>query len=60
MDNWISGTKISNKPSLVLFNYETTIKKIYCGSEHSLLLSSDGDIYAIGRNNFGQIGTGIK
>jgi alpha-tubulin suppressor-like RCC1 family protein len=32
------------------------IEKISCGSEHSLLLSSDGNIYAFGSNESGQLG----
>ena len=36
------------------------IKKVVCGQYHSLLLSSDGDIYAFGCNQFGQIGNGNK
>jgi len=31
---------------------------IYCGVEHSLVLTNDGDVYAWGRNNYGQIGNG--
>jgi alpha-tubulin suppressor-like RCC1 family protein len=33
-----------------------TFIKINCGHSHSLLLSSDGDIYVFGKNNFGQLG----
>ena len=36
------------------------IKKVVCGQYHSLLLSTDGDIYAFGCNQFGQIGNGNK
>jgi alpha-tubulin suppressor-like RCC1 family protein len=32
------------------------ITKISCGSNHSLLLSKDGNIYSFGDNKFGQIG----
>jgi hypothetical protein len=32
------------------------IEKISCGSEHSLLLSSDGFIYVLGRNKDGELG----
>jgi alpha-tubulin suppressor-like RCC1 family protein len=32
------------------------IEKISCGYAHSLLLSSDGNIYAFGRNEFGELG----
>jgi hypothetical protein len=37
---------------------KVSIRKISCGSYHSLLLSSDGDIYAFGKNDCGQIGNG--
>ncbi|XP_054155256.1 RCC1 and BTB domain-containing protein 1-like [Oppia nitens] len=36
------------------------INKVVCGQYHSLLLSTDGDIYAFGCNQFGQIGNGNK
>ena len=36
------------------------IKKVVCGQYHSLLLSTEGDIYAFGCNQFGQIGNGNK
>jgi alpha-tubulin suppressor-like RCC1 family protein len=32
------------------------IVKISCGTNHSLLLSNDGYIYAFGRNNYGELG----
>jgi alpha-tubulin suppressor-like RCC1 family protein len=38
----------------------TQIKKISCGRDHYLLLTTDGDIYAFGCNEFGQIGNGNK
>jgi alpha-tubulin suppressor-like RCC1 family protein len=34
------------------------IKKIKCGKDHSLVLSTEGDIYAFGKNKYGQIGNG--
>jgi alpha-tubulin suppressor-like RCC1 family protein len=49
-----------NKPKLIEIKSENNknvlIEKIICGSKHSLLLSRDGDIYAFGSNNWGQIG----
>jgi alpha-tubulin suppressor-like RCC1 family protein len=35
-------------------------RKISCGLEHSLLLSLEEDIYAFGRNDFGQLGSEIQ
>ena len=34
------------------------VTDVACGSHHSLCLTKDGDIYAWGQNNCGQIGTG--
>jgi alpha-tubulin suppressor-like RCC1 family protein len=49
------GNKVnSNEPKFVAVvenKSNVIIKKISCGLEHSLLLSSDGDIYAFGEKN---------
>ena len=34
------------------------VTEVACGSHHSVCLTKDGDIYAWGQNNCGQIGTG--
>jgi alpha-tubulin suppressor-like RCC1 family protein len=47
------------KPRLIELN-DVHICKISCGSAHSLMLSSDGDIYTIGFNNYGQLGIGDR
>jgi alpha-tubulin suppressor-like RCC1 family protein len=47
------------KPKLIEIN-DVSFKKISCGQRHSLLLSSDGSIYAFGDNSFGQIGIGNR
>jgi alpha-tubulin suppressor-like RCC1 family protein len=47
----------SSEPIIIELN-DLKIKKISCGRFHSLLLSCDGDIYAFGWNDFGQIGNG--
>ena len=36
------------------------IKQIACGSQHTLLLSEDGDIYALGNNSHGQLGLSVQ
>jgi tRNA A-37 threonylcarbamoyl transferase component Bud32 len=58
------GNKFKNledlmKPRLIELN-DVHIYKISCGSAHSLMLSSDGDIYTIGFNNYGQLGIGNR
>jgi alpha-tubulin suppressor-like RCC1 family protein len=55
----IGNTIDSNKSKLIKLN-DVIIQKINCGRNHSLLLSSDGDIYAFGDNSWGQIGNGNK
>jgi hypothetical protein len=47
----------SNKPIIIELN-DLKIKKISCGYRHSLLLSCDGDIYAFGWNDCGEVGNG--
>jgi hypothetical protein len=39
-----------NKPSIVILSNEISFKKISCGSDHNLLMSSDGDVYWFGNN----------
>lgn len=34
------------------------VSKVACGQNHSLILSTEGMVYAFGRNNFGQVGCG--
>jgi hypothetical protein len=56
----IGNTVHSNEPKFVAVTDENKcnvfIEKISCGSRHSLLLSSDGYIYAFGRNSDGELG----
>jgi RCC1 and BTB domain-containing protein len=48
----------SNEPKFVavIDKCNVFIEKISCGSNHSLFLSSDGNIYAFGRNKYGELG----
>ena len=34
------------------------VASVACGSHHSLALTNEGDVYAWGQNNCGQIGSG--
>ena len=36
------------------------VASVACGSHHSLALTNEGDVYAWGQNNCGQIGSGKK
>jgi alpha-tubulin suppressor-like RCC1 family protein len=35
-----------------------TISNVFCGGNHTMVLMTDGTLYATGRNNFGQLGLG--
>ncbi len=56
----IGNTLNSNEPKFVVVFDENKcnvfIEKISCGTAHSLLSSSNGYIYAFGRNKFGELG----
>ena len=45
-----------DKPQWVQMPNNVSVKQISCGSYHSLLLTTDGDIYSFGNNNCGQLG----
>ena len=36
----------------------TTVRKVACGKTHFLVLSADGEVFAGGNNNYGQLGSG--
>ena len=38
------------------YRYQINILTVVCGSEHTILLSGYGNLYAMGSNKFGQIG----
>ncbi|XP_066090788.1 RCC1 and BTB domain-containing protein 2 isoform X3 [Saccopteryx bilineata] len=45
---WLISTNLSNKQ----------VTEVACGSYHSLVLTSDGEVFAWGYNNSGQVGSG--
>jgi alpha-tubulin suppressor-like RCC1 family protein len=60
----IGNTVDSNEPKFVAVIDENKcyifFEKISCGSDHSLLLSSDGNIYVFGNNYYGELGNQKK
>jgi RCC1 and BTB domain-containing protein len=46
------------KPALIEYLSNKTVIEICCGSGHSLALTSEGEVYAWGNNESGQIGNG--
>jgi alpha-tubulin suppressor-like RCC1 family protein len=46
----LNNTFEANKPSIASISKKIPIKKISCGHSHSLLLSSDGNIFCFGNN----------
>jgi alpha-tubulin suppressor-like RCC1 family protein len=53
-----TGNEINREKPKMIEIENVSFKKIGCGQRHSLLLSSDGVIYAFGDNRCGQIGCG--
>jgi alpha-tubulin suppressor-like RCC1 family protein len=43
-------------PKICCFN--TVINKVSCGMSHTIMLSASGHIYAMGSNQYGQLGIG--
>ncbi|KAK3086212.1 hypothetical protein FSP39_015293 [Pinctada imbricata] len=53
------GSSQGLAPVLITANLQgKKILKVACGSHHSLALSQEGEIYAWGQNNCGQVGSG--
>jgi alpha-tubulin suppressor-like RCC1 family protein len=51
---------LGNKATQLFFEQLSVsgIKKVACGKDHTLLLTTDGKVYACGRNDHGQLGLG--
>lgn len=47
------------EPKLNNFLNDLNIIDIACGAQHSLVLTSNGDVYAWGWNKYGQTGMGL-
>ncbi|CAG2108716.1 unnamed protein product, partial [Medioppia subpectinata] len=43
-----------------LLDFDPVVRKAICGSDHSMLLTTDGEVYAFGMNSYGQVGNGIR
>ncbi|XP_076633725.1 RCC1 and BTB domain-containing protein 1-like isoform X1 [Colletes latitarsis] len=55
------STAINSKPILVQTNLsEKFVLDIACGNSHCLALTNEGEVYAWGRNDAGQVGNGNK
>ena len=39
---------------------DKNIKQIFCFQNHSLILKKNGEVYAMGNNEYGQLGLGDK
>lgn len=51
--NWNNGTA---SPQKIEFPFSKAIKQLSCGTNHSLLLTSEGQVYCTGSNEYGQLG----
>lgn len=43
-------------PQLCIFSENNAIIQVSCGTTHSLVLTSEGKVFAAGSNEFGQLG----
>ena len=48
------------EPRLIEYNFETSLKEIKAGYDHTLFLSENGDVYGCGSNEYGQLTNGYK
>lgn len=50
--------KSRHAPTELFFNQVIRFKSIKCGFSHTLILTTNGQVYAFGKNKFGQLGLG--
>ena len=51
--NWNNGTAT---PQKIEFSFSKVVKQISCGTNHSMLLTNESQVYMTGCNEFGQLG----
>ena len=51
--NWNNGTAT---PQKIEFSFSKVIKQVSCGTNHSMILTSESQVYCTGSNEFGQLG----
>jgi alpha-tubulin suppressor-like RCC1 family protein len=54
----LRGEFSRHQPALIQFTRKHPIVDVTAGGDHSLLLSARGQVYALGANNWGQLGLG--
>nr|CAD7577020.1 unnamed protein product [Timema californicum] len=47
-------------PTLIILPASKEVVDVACGSHHTLALTRDGEVYAWGQNNCGQVGSGMS
>lgn len=47
-----------NKPTLIEVGEGKTVAQVVAGDYHSLVMTTEGELYAMGSNDYGQLGTG--
>ncbi len=53
-------SKTVDVPAVVPTFKDRNVKELFCGNEHSIVLTKDGEVYTWGRGQYGQLGLGEK